>query len=475
MADISVIIEVLGNKEIERATKSMSSLEGRVGTLRKALKQGRISEDQFNQGLKEIRRSIDSQFPSWHKAKAAIDGHVKALDQLEKSQAVERHNKETERLKLQYNSTYRAAQLFKTQLREMNEAHSRGAISADRHEQQVRELKNEYRAFLKNGGGPMNQFGQIASKNTRVMKRFGAVGVQQLGYQIQDFAVQVQSGTSVLVALGQQGSQLLGIFGPAGAIAGMILAIGTGLAGAFLAARDASNETAKGVENLDEKLKSLDSTLQNWITTKKALEAGMTVDEFIGSKGLKSAEEDLREAKERLAELRQEVEGPGRFSQTGVGLFLNYLGLRSADKDIAEAEQKLEEAQEQFNNIRAKVEDDYIRESANIFRQAQERIRKENGQALQQRIEDERRANAERESYILEMVGVFRSSQERMRQESRQTQSEIQAGYRTTRAAQATLSDKGLQETIDLFEKTQDLREELGDAAYEALRLEGIN
>ena len=57
--------------------------------------------------------------------------------------------------------------------------------------------------------------------------------MQQVGYQVQDFAVQVQGGTSALVALGQQGSQLLGIFGPYGAIAGMILAIGTGLAGAF--------------------------------------------------------------------------------------------------------------------------------------------------------------------------------------------------------------------------------------------------
>lgn len=50
--------------------------------------------------------------------------------------------------------------------------------------------------------------------------------IGQAGFQIQDFAVQVQSGTSALTALSQQGSQLLGVFGPAGAIAGAALTVG---------------------------------------------------------------------------------------------------------------------------------------------------------------------------------------------------------------------------------------------------------
>jgi hypothetical protein len=58
----------------------------------------------------------------------------------------------------------------------------------------------------------------------------GMVGFQQAvgqaGFQIQDFAVQVQGGTNALTALSQQGSQLLGVFGPGGAIAGAILTVG---------------------------------------------------------------------------------------------------------------------------------------------------------------------------------------------------------------------------------------------------------
>lgn len=56
----------------------------------------------------------------------------------------------------------------------------------------------------------------------------GMIGMlQQAGYQIGDFAVQVQAGQSALVAFSQQGSQLLGAFGPYGAIAGALLTLGT--------------------------------------------------------------------------------------------------------------------------------------------------------------------------------------------------------------------------------------------------------
>ena len=47
----------------------------------------------------------------------------------------------------------------------------------------------------------------MAGKSTN---RFGMYA-QQVGYQVGDFFVQVQSGTSALVAFGQQGTQLAGV------------------------------------------------------------------------------------------------------------------------------------------------------------------------------------------------------------------------------------------------------------------------
>ena len=74
------------------------------------------------------------------------------------------------------------------------------------------------------------------------MNRFGMIS-QQVGYQVGDFFVQVQSGTSALVAFGQQGTQLAGLLpGIYGAVIGIGLAIGTMLARSFLQAKDAMSD-----------------------------------------------------------------------------------------------------------------------------------------------------------------------------------------------------------------------------------------
>lgn len=59
--------------------------------------------------------------------------------------------------------------------------------------------------------------------------------MQQAGYQVQDFIVQVQGGQSALVAFAQQGSQLAGAFGPGGAVVGAIIALSSVIAGTFVA------------------------------------------------------------------------------------------------------------------------------------------------------------------------------------------------------------------------------------------------
>lgn len=58
--------------------------------------------------------------------------------------------------------------------------------------------------------------------------------MQQAGYQVQDFIVQVQGGQSALVAFSQQGAQLAGAFGPSGAVLGAIIALGSVIAGTLI-------------------------------------------------------------------------------------------------------------------------------------------------------------------------------------------------------------------------------------------------
>lgn len=87
-----------------------------------------------------------------------------------------------------------------------------------------------------------------------VSKSFGDLargGIQNVSYQIADFASQVAAGGSPVVALAQQLPQLAGGFGVVGAAVGAVLAVGIPLAA--LAFREFGGET----EDLDDRLDAL--------------------------------------------------------------------------------------------------------------------------------------------------------------------------------------------------------------------------
>lgn len=81
--------------------------------------------------------------------------------------------------------------------------------------------------------------------------------MQQAGYQVQDFIIQVQGGQSALVAFAQQGSQLAGAFGPGGAVIGSVIALSSVLAGVLITslnggknAMDALKEAAEAMDKV---------------------------------------------------------------------------------------------------------------------------------------------------------------------------------------------------------------------------------
>lgn len=148
----------------------------------------------------------------------------------------------------------------------------KGNITAARYN---RELSNQARELAKLGGGynkanseirkyayslrsatdDQLNLAQAMAKSGKGMRRMEILA-QQAGYQIGDFAVQVQSGTNVAVAFGQQASQMLGFFGPMGAVAGAGIAIATGLIAPLLNAKEAAKEATEAVDELQEKITS---------------------------------------------------------------------------------------------------------------------------------------------------------------------------------------------------------------------------
>ena len=92
-------------------------------------------------------------------------------------------------------------------------------------------------------------------------------GAQQVGFQVQDLVVQLQSGTSAFVAIGQQGSQLAGAFGPGGAVLGAVIALASAIGGVLY---KSLTETSGSTKDLDAAQKQLKETFQQ--TTSGTLE-----------------------------------------------------------------------------------------------------------------------------------------------------------------------------------------------------------
>jgi len=331
MADIQIVAEVVGQKKINSLIKSTKTLEGRVKTLSKAYQSGKIGPEQYQQGLTELRKAASKLYPTHQKASAVVsklskdylaaskaqkeytaaqkqeqaatrayaqarreateanarfDAQQRKIAQVQKEAAdsARKQAQEITRLRSKYVEGYGASQKFKKEIRDLIQAKRKGIITTDQYGDAVQRLKADFRDFQ---GGVVKGSNQFANYNTSVYqanqrtKRFASVGLQQAGYQVGDFAVQLQGGTNAAVAFGQQGSQLLGIFGAGGAIAGAALAITTAFVAPLLNAK-------KAAEDFETSLESMSAAISS---TKQALDLHkMSVVELADKYGLLALE-----------------------------------------------------------------------------------------------------------------------------------------------------------------------------------------
>ena len=96
-----------------------------------------------------------------------------------------------------------------------------------------------------------NNLKKTAEHGKKVDKQFRMIrgGMGQMGHQVQDVAVMLQSGQNPLIILGQQGSQVASLFGPQGAIIGAFLAVGAAIGTSMLPAFFKASEALKSVED----------------------------------------------------------------------------------------------------------------------------------------------------------------------------------------------------------------------------------
>lgn len=140
--------------------------------------------------------------------------------------------------------------------------------------------------------------------------------IQSAGFQIQDFAVQVGGGTSAMTAFGQQAPQFLGAFGPAGSIAGAIIAIGAVAFNVFTKMGDDAGTANEGLEKLDDTIEKIaknktDELNQEFKDTADAFDLAARK-----ALALKTGIDEIRKAENKLSLTKLDVRAQERETAT---------------------------------------------------------------------------------------------------------------------------------------------------------------
>ena len=156
---------------------------------------------------------------------------------------------------------------------------------------------------------------------------------QQASFQLQDIAVQAQSGTDAFIIIGQQGPQLASIFGPGGAVFGALIAFGA-LIGGLLVSQ--LNTASEAFEALDEDMKTLGEKFDALGPAAKAYERSLSV-------------EKVKNFDKAIAELSKEQE-------KGIKLTYNHATGQAVAGETTEAyterQEKLAAEIERLNSLR---------------------------------------------------------------------------------------------------------------------------
>lgn len=185
----------------------------------------------------------------------------------------------------------RAEKQFDTLQRALN----KGKLSQEQYQrgvQQTTQTVERLNRVMQNQGSALDQQTFAFNRAGRGMNEFGFYA-QQVGYQVGDFFVQVQSGTSFLVAFGQQATQLAGLIpGVLGAAIGIGISALTAIGSAFF-------RSTEGAKTFQDSLSSVNDVLSETSNLVKIANGDFSeLEEKFGS---------LAPAIKALAETRAEV------------------------------------------------------------------------------------------------------------------------------------------------------------------------
>ena len=272
--------------------------------------------------------------------------------------------RETQQLAAVYNPVMAAQMAFTTRQEELNRALEVGVLSADRYADEMRQLQTAFSQVGNTTVGAarfMNQYGESVRFGGVSTNRFGMYA-QQVGYQVGDFFVQIQSGTNAFVAFGQQATQLAGLLpGLLGAVVGIGISVGTALLSMWSRTRDATDDAGAATKRYEEALKSLREQTASTRDEMAALFAG-----FEGSgegailNAISRREREMRDVGPRMmAQLEESRQTDASTSGVDIPLAPETIAAANAeiDKQVAALRERNKTDLEQLETLRRQREE----------------------------------------------------------------------------------------------------------------------
>ena len=378
MADIKIIIDTTDlvdakkklssfqkqmgdSKSIMGLTRGLSSVESNIKKLVETQNKGQLSSKSFKQGLLEQKRALVALGVSSQKASVRVEALARELrnqaatkaaaiatkelatEERKAAQAAKELSNEEERLKNKFVAGYTAMNTYSKELNDLAVARKRGIITTDEQTAAVARLNTQMKA----GTGAFASAGRGMQQTARKTNQLGVM-MQQTGYQVGDFAVQVGSGQNVMVAFGQQATQLVGtmaMFAKTTKLIALFSGLGiaipviTGLVAAFMRTKGAVDDSSLAVKAFEERLKSAKEETVEMTEKLRFLKSGF------GSESEFALQEDFAAANAELGRLEASLafaKGPNTYYESeanklaSIGLIEESIELQKQEKELAE-------------------------------------------------------------------------------------------------------------------------------------------
>ena len=257
--DITIALDTAqlldGAKDVQNALSQIDSSTKKTGQELDGLDN---STSQTGSAFTELAGYANSMDNQLRKLNTNVSGIAKAMDEARSG---------TGGASNEFNRAQSIIEALGNQLAVLDEAQENGARSAA-------VLAAQLRAGSKASDEEKQKIGQLTGQLFDMQRTTQASAggnknwkssLQQTGYQVQDFIVQVQGGQSALVAFSQQGSQLAGAFGPGGAVVGAVIALSTVVAGTLITSLNGGKNAIDALKDAAEAMDKVISISQNGV------------------------------------------------------------------------------------------------------------------------------------------------------------------------------------------------------------------